>query len=63
MLFWQQQFYLNGERMQADEVVLDCLRRLADQRYLDTRHLNEAMLSALADACYTHYLAGYLTLE
>jgi 50S ribosomal protein L16 3-hydroxylase len=63
MLFWQQQFYLNGERIALDESIISVMRTLANQRYLDTSDLAEPVLSALAKACYPHYLAGYLTLE
>jgi len=63
MLFLENQFYLNGERMKLDASILDAMRRLADQRYLETSHLTPPVLSSLAEACYPHYLAGYLTLE
>jgi 50S ribosomal protein L16 3-hydroxylase len=63
MLFWQNQFYLNSERVASEASVMDALRTLANQHYLETTLIAEPVLSALAHSLYPHYLAGYLTLE
>jgi 50S ribosomal protein L16 3-hydroxylase len=63
MLFWEHQFYLNGERIEADASAHDALRSLANQRYIDASTLPEPMLRALANALHAHYLVGYVTFD
>lgn len=63
MLFWSHQFYLNGERIEADASAYDALRSLADQRYIDASTLPDAALDALSNALYRHYLVGYITFD
>lgn len=62
MLFYQDSFFINGERVEADPAWIPCLRQLADQRQL----LPQAFIpSVLADQrllvlLHEWYLAGYV---
>ena len=69
MLFANNQFYLNGERLAVATELRVYMRDLADKRYLDVtatalKHSSSGLQAnihkALGDALYTCYLAGYV---
>ncbi len=65
MLFWQNQFYLNGEQMGEKTAALQtnihaALRALADSRKLDTASLKDDEIASLAQWLYPAYLAGFV---
>ncbi|MEE9331397.1 MAG: cupin domain-containing protein [Methylophilaceae bacterium] len=60
MLSHQQQFYLNGERLQVAGSLTDTIQTLADSRDLDASALDSVQQTALAELLHTAYIAGYL---
>ncbi|MGQ0441932.1 MAG: JmjC domain-containing protein [Methylophilaceae bacterium] len=60
LLFYQNQFYLNGEFITTPEPLIDCMRNLADHRYLDTVKLDNQLQQTLAALLCESYLAGFL---
>lgn len=60
MLFQDEYFYLNGERLAVPEDLTTCMRLLADNRYLDTASMTHAQQSAVASTLYEAYVAGYV---
>jgi 50S ribosomal protein L16 3-hydroxylase len=60
LLFWNAQFYLNGERLTVDASISAHLKTLANQRLISGQSCNKEQRTALAEALYPHYLAGYL---
>jgi 50S ribosomal protein L16 3-hydroxylase len=63
MLFWQQNFYLNGEHLQVPTELIDCMQLLADQRYIEKGSIPIAQLEPIAALLLPLYLAGYFVLE
>jgi 50S ribosomal protein L16 3-hydroxylase len=63
MLFWQQNFYLNGERLQVPSELINCMQLLADQRYIDQNSTTLALMKPLAELLLPLYLAGYVVLD
>jgi hypothetical protein len=63
MLFWQQNFYLNGEHLQVPTDLIDCMQLLADQRYIEKGSIPTAQLEPIASLLLPLYLAGYFILE
>ncbi len=63
MLFFQNEFFLNGEPIVADETLKDCLQSLADQRYIESNTLDKNTVAPLAKCLHPHFLAGYLIFE
>jgi len=63
LLFTNDVFYLNGEKLLVDSALIEPLKDFADNRYLDKDHLAESLYSLLADALFEHYLAGFIVFE
>ncbi len=63
MLFFQNEFFLNGEPIVADDTLKDCLQSLADQRYIESNTLDKNTVAPLAKCLHPHFLAGYLIFE
>jgi 50S ribosomal protein L16 3-hydroxylase len=60
LLFTDNGFYLNGETLAVPAHLNDCMRELADKRYLNTPALEANIHAALGDALCDAYLAGYI---
>lgn len=60
LLFTQDVFYLNGEKLAVENALIAPLKTLADQRYLDKNHIATNLYPQLADALYAYYLAGFI---
>jgi 50S ribosomal protein L16 3-hydroxylase len=63
LLFTQNNFYLNGEKLHVPTTILNELKALADQRYLATISLQPNTHAALADVLYESFLAGFIELK
>ncbi|MDX1914818.1 MAG: cupin domain-containing protein [Methylophilus sp.] len=63
MLFFQNEFFLNGEPIVVDDTLKDCLQSLADRRYIESDKLGKNTVSQLAKCLHPHFLAGYLIFE
>jgi 50S ribosomal protein L16 3-hydroxylase len=63
MLFWQQQFYLNGERIEVPAALSSCMQLFADKRYINAQDLDASMRDQLAALLLPSYLAGYFVFE
>jgi 50S ribosomal protein L16 3-hydroxylase len=72
LLFTQNNFYLNGEKLNVPENLSACMRELADKRYLNTsatglKHssagLQANIHAALGDVLYESYLAGFINFK
>jgi 50S ribosomal protein L16 3-hydroxylase len=62
LLFTQNQFYLNGETLDAPAEIMAHFRDLADTRHLNTTSLPASIHAVLADVLYESFLAGYIHL-
>jgi len=60
LLFYQNNFYLNGEVITVPAHLIDCLHNLADHRKLDATNLSIDVQKSLASMLYQAYLAGFL---
>ena len=60
LLFYQQNFYLNGDRLTIPSELIDCAQKLADHRVLDTPKLAKNVQEKLAFILLDSYLAGFL---
>ena len=60
MLFTQNAFYLNGEKLSVPTELSVCMRELADKRYLATLSLPPNTHALLAETLHAHYLAGFI---
>jgi 50S ribosomal protein L16 3-hydroxylase len=60
LLFTQNNFYLNGEKLAITKDLSACMRELADKRYLNTPQLQASIHAALGDVLYESYLAGFI---
>lgn len=60
MLFSNQMFYLNGERIEADASHEVAMRQLADTRQLEPRMLAKALDQALQEKLHAWYSAGFI---
>jgi 50S ribosomal protein L16 3-hydroxylase len=63
MLFWQQQFYLNGERIDVPAALIPCMQLFADKRYIKAPDLDITAREQLAALLLPGYLAGYFVFE
>ncbi|MFA6040530.1 MAG: cupin domain-containing protein [Methylophilus sp.] len=63
MLFWQQQFYLNGERIEVPAALISCMQLFADKRCINVQDLDASMRDQLAALLLPSYLAGYFVFE
>lgn len=60
ILFYENEFYFNGEPTSFDKQSADILRKLADQRYLEAEFCTAITDQNLLEYLYQAYLAGYL---
>jgi 50S ribosomal protein L16 3-hydroxylase len=60
LLFYQNNFYLNGDRLIVPSALIDCTQKLADHRILDTPNLAKNVQEKLACILHEAYLAGFL---
>ncbi len=63
MLFTNNAFYLNGEKLAIPDNLIACMQDLANQRYLNIHHQTNDIQKKLADVLYESYLAGFIRLE
>ncbi|MBC7755670.1 MAG: cupin domain-containing protein [Bdellovibrio sp.] len=62
LLFTQNAFYLNGEKLTVPLEIMACMRELADKRCLNGTVLPPNSLAVLAEALYEPYLSGFIEL-
>lgn len=60
MLFTNNHFYLNGEKLIVSTEIGEYMRDLADKRHLDTPALQASIHATLAETLFESYLAGFL---
>jgi 50S ribosomal protein L16 3-hydroxylase len=60
LLFANNAFYLNGEKLAITKDLSACMRELADKRYLNTPKLQANNHAVLAETLYEAYLVGFL---
>ncbi len=60
MLFTDNGFYLNGEKLTIPDNLIACMQDLANQRYLNVSSQTNDIQIQLANALYDSYLAGYI---
>jgi 50S ribosomal protein L16 3-hydroxylase len=60
MLFIENNFYLNGEKLSVVAELIGCMQYLADNRRCATPALEANIQSKLADMLYDSYLAGFI---
>ena len=60
LLFVQNTFYLNGEKLAVPEALSTCMQTLADMRYCKTPALEANIHAGLCELLFEHYLAGFV---
>ena len=60
LLFTQNNFYLNGEKLNTPSAILNELKELADKRYLNTPALAANIHALAGEVLYEPYLAGFV---
>jgi 50S ribosomal protein L16 3-hydroxylase len=60
MLFVDNYFYLNGDKLDAPRQLITSLRDLANTRYLNTTGLQASIHEVLGDVLYESFLAGFV---
>ena len=63
MLFTDNAFYLNGEKLTISDNLIACMQDLANQRYLDINNQTSDLQNQLGETLYESYLAGFIGLE
>lgn len=63
LLFTRDNFYLNGEKLTVPADMINCMKDLADKRYLKTYALQANIHATLGDVLFESYLAGFIYLE
>ncbi|MES2546958.1 MAG: cupin domain-containing protein [Pseudomonadota bacterium] len=63
MLFSNDAFYLNGEKLIVSKKLMPCMQELANQRYLNLDTQSSELQAQLAEVLYESYLAGFIGLE
>jgi 50S ribosomal protein L16 3-hydroxylase len=63
LLFTQNNFYLNGEKIGVPSTLIAIIRELADTKVLNTSALEANIHGALSDALYDAYLAGFVNIQ
>ena len=63
MLFTDNAFYLNGEKLTISDNLIACMQVLANQRYLNIANQTSELQTQLAEVLYESYLAGFIDLE
>ncbi len=60
LLFTNNVFYLNGEKLLVKSALTETLKSFADNRYLAKNGLTESLYTLLAEALFEYYLAGFI---
>jgi 50S ribosomal protein L16 3-hydroxylase len=60
LLFYKDQYFINGEPLHAPSNVVKYLQDLADQRFLDTVSLDKAVRDEMGNTLYAAFVAGYI---
>ncbi|MES2579661.1 MAG: cupin domain-containing protein [Pseudomonadota bacterium] len=60
LLFTNNVFYLNGEKLHIEGALIETMQDFADNRYLSKTALAESLYVLLADTLLEHYLAGFI---
>jgi 50S ribosomal protein L16 3-hydroxylase len=60
LLFVQNTFYLNGEKLTVSEALNTCMQTLADKRYCETPALQANIHGGLSELLFEPYLAGFI---
>ncbi|MES2499305.1 MAG: cupin domain-containing protein [Pseudomonadota bacterium] len=63
LLFTNDVFYLNGEKLQVEDVLIETMQDFANNRYLDKSGLSQNLYILLADILFDYYLAGFIFFE
>ena len=63
MLFTDNAYYLNGEKLTISDNLIACMQDLANQRYLNIANQTSELQTQLAEVLYESYLAGFIDLE
>ncbi len=63
MLFTDNAYYLNGEKLTISDNLIACMQDLANQRYLNIGNQTSELQTQLAEVLYESYLAGFIDLE
>jgi 50S ribosomal protein L16 3-hydroxylase len=63
MLFYADNFYLNGEKLGVPSALTGTMRELADKKHLQTHALEANIHAGLGKVLYDAYLAGFIGLE
>ena len=63
MLFTDNAFYLNGEKLTLSDNLDACMQDLANQRYLNISHQTNDIQVQFASVLYESYLAGFISFE
>lgn len=63
LLFTNNVFYLNGEKLPIENGLIETMQDFADNRYLSNTALTESLYILLADALFDYYLAGFIYLD
>ena len=61
LLFTQNNFYLNGERLVVSAEIVAIMKEFADKRFLKTTALIANIHEALGDALFESFLAGFIS--
>ncbi len=60
LLFSNNLFYLNGEKLLIENALIDTLKDFANKRFLNCSNATQHLKNLLADALFEHYLAGFI---
>jgi 50S ribosomal protein L16 3-hydroxylase len=60
LLFTQNNFYLNGEKLNVPTTILNEMKVLADKRYLNSPSLDASIHAVAGDVLYESFLAGFV---
>jgi hypothetical protein len=63
MLFTDNAFYLNGEKLTLSDNLDACMQDLANKRYLNISHQTNDIQVQFASVLYESYLAGFISFE
>ncbi len=61
LLFTQNNFYLNGERLVVSAETVVIMKRFADKKFLETTAMTANIHEALGDALFESFLAGFIS--
>ena len=61
LLFTQNNFYLNGERLVVSAEIVAIMKEFADKRFLEITALKANIHAAIGDAMFEYFLAGFIS--